>query len=59
MFKSSPQYQVEDGTSLIGEGLNIEGDLICTGKIEIAGIMNGSVKAENLKIFETGSISLS
>jgi len=56
MFKSSPQHQVEDGTSLIGEGLNIEGDLICKGKIEIAGIMNGSVKAENLKIFETGSV---
>ena len=56
MFKSSPQHSAEDGTSLIGEGLNIEGDLLCKGKIEIAGIMNGSVKAENLKIFETGSI---
>ena len=56
MFKSIPQHSVEDGTSLIGEGLNIEGDLICKGKIEIAGIMNGSVRAENLKVFETGSI---
>ena len=56
MFKSSPQHITEDGTSLIGEGLNIEGDLVCKGKIEVAGIMNGSVKAENLKVFETGSI---
>ena len=56
MFKNTSQYSVEDGTSLIGEGLNVEGDLICKGKIEVAGIMNGNVKAENLKVFETGSI---
>ena len=56
MFKSTPQHVTEDGTSLIGEGLNIEGDLIWKGKIEVAGIMNGSVRAENLKVFETGSI---
>ena len=56
MFKNSPQHIAEDGTSLIGEGLNIEGDLICKGKIEVAGIMNGNVKAEKLKVFETGSV---
>ena len=56
MFKSNTQHVSEDGTSLIGEGLNIEGDLICKGRIEVAGIMNGSVKAESLKVFETGSI---
>ena len=56
MFKNSSQHAVEDGTSLIGEGLNVEGDLICKGKIEVAGIMNGNVKAENLKVFETGSV---
>ena len=56
MFKSNTQHVSEDGTSLIGEGLNIEGDLICKGRIEVAGIMNGNVKAENLKVFETGSI---
>jgi len=55
MFKNSSP-QTEDGTSLIGEGLNIEGDLVCRGSIEVAGIMNGSVKAANLKILETGSV---
>ena len=55
MFKNSSP-QTEDGTSLIGEGLNIEGDLVCQGSIEVAGIMNGSVKAANLKILETGSV---
>ena len=45
-----------DGTSLIGEGLTIEGDLSCKGEIEIAGIMNGNIRAESLKVLETGSI---
>ena len=45
-----------DGTSLIGEGLTIEGDLSCKGEIEIAGIMNGNISAESLKVLETGSV---
>lgn len=45
-----------DGTSLIGEGLNIEGDMVCKGSIEVAGIMNGNIKSVNLKVLETGSI---
>ena len=45
-----------DGTSLIGEGLNIEGDMVCKGSIEVAGIMNGNIKSANLKVLETGSI---
>ena len=41
----------EDGASLIGEGLNIEGDLNCKGSIEVAGIMNGNIIASGLKGF--------
>ena len=33
----------EDGASLIGEGLNVEGELNCKGSIEVAGIMNGNI----------------
>ena len=55
MFKNSG-VKNEDGTSLIGEGLNIEGELNCQGSIEVAGIMNGNVRAQNLKILETGSV---
>ena len=55
MFKNSG-VKTEDGSSLIGEGLNIEGELNCQGSIEVAGIMNGNVRAQNLKILETGSI---
>ena len=46
----------EDGASLIGEGLNVEGDLNCKGSIEVAGIMNGNIIASGLKVLETGSI---
>jgi len=46
----------EDGASLIGEGLNVEGDLNCKGSIEVAGIMNGNIFAKGLKVLETGSI---
>ena len=53
---SNNNTRVEDGASLIGEGLNIEGDLNCKGSIEIAGIMNGSISARTLKVLETGSI---
>ena len=55
MFNNN-NSKTEDGTSLIGEGLNIQGDLVCSGSIEVAGIMNGNIKAENLKVLETGSI---
>ena len=46
----------EDGVSLIGEGLNVEGDLNCKGSVEVAGIMNGNILASGLKVLETGSI---
>jgi cytoskeletal protein CcmA (bactofilin family) len=55
MFKNNNSSNI-DGISLIGEGLNIEGDLNCRGEIEVAGIMNGNIKAESLKVLETGSI---
>ena len=55
MFKNNDRSS-SDGTSLIGEGLNIEGDMVCKGSIEVAGIMNGNIKSVNLKVLETGSI---
>lgn len=55
MFRNNDRSS-SDGTSLIGEGLNIEGDMVCKGSIEVAGIMNGNIKSVNLKVLETGSI---
>ena len=56
MFNNNNSQRTEDGTSLIGEGLNVEGDLNCKGSIEVAGIMNGNIIANGLKVLETGSI---
>ena len=56
MFNNNNTQRTEDGTSLIGEGLNVEGDLNCKGSIEVAGIMNGNIIANGLKVLETGSI---
>lgn len=56
MFNNNNSQRTEDGASLIGEGLNIEGDLNCKGSIEVAGIMNGNIIASGLKVLETGSI---
>ena len=53
---NSNNSRSEDGASLIGEGLNVEGDLNCKGSIEVAGIMNGNISAKGLKVLETGSI---
>ena len=36
--------------------MNVEGDLNCKGSIEVAGIMNGNILANGLKVLETGSI---
>ena len=47
---------VSSNVSHIGEGLQVEGDLICKGTIEISGIMNGNIRAYNIKLLETGSI---
>ena len=56
MFNNNNSQRTEDGTSLIGEGLNVEGDLNCKGSIEVAGIMNGNIIANGLEVLETGSI---
>ena len=56
MFNNNNSQRTEDGASLIGEGLNVEGDLNCKGSIEVAGIMNRNIIANGLKVLETGSI---
>ena len=53
---SNNNDSVSLNVSHIGEGLQVEGDLICKGTIEISGIMNGNIKAYDIKLLETGSI---
>ena len=55
MFNNNDS-NISPNVSHIGEGLQVEGDLTCRGTIEISGIMNGNIKAHNIKLLETGSI---
>ena len=44
------------GKSLVGETLQIEGDIRCSGYVDISGLINGNVFVSNLTVNETGSI---
>jgi cytoskeletal protein CcmA (bactofilin family) len=44
------------GRSLIGETLQLEGDLRSSGSVDIAGLVNGNVFVSEMIIKETGSI---
>ncbi len=56
MFKNNGSSNGAAGSSLIGESLQVEGELICKGNIEVAGLMNGNIKSRELRVLETGSI---
>ena len=44
------------GRSLIGETLQLEGDLRSSGSVDVAGLVNGNVFVSEMIITETGSI---
>ena len=44
------------GKSIVGETLQLEGDLRSSGSIEVSGLINGNVFVSELTITETGSI---
>ena len=44
------------GRSLVGETLQLEGDLRSSGAIDVAGLVNGNVFVSDIVITETGSI---
>ena len=44
------------GRSLVGETMQLEGDLRSSGAVDIAGLINGSVFVSEMIITETGSI---
>jgi len=44
------------GRSLIGETLQLEGDLRCSGSLDVAGLINGNVFVSETIINETGSV---
>ena len=44
------------GRSLVGETLQIEGDVKSSGNVDVAGLINGNVFVNEMIIVETGSI---
>ena len=60
MFKSFSTSKKElvshSGRSLVGETLQIEGDVKSSGSVDVAGLINGNVFVNDMIITETGSI---
>ena len=60
MFKNlrttEPAKLNHSGRSLVGETLQLEGDLRSSGNVDVAGLVNGYVFVSEMRITETGSI---
>ena len=60
MFKNLRLTEKKDlnhsGRSLVGETLQLEGDLRSSGSVDIAGLINGNVFVSEMIIMETGSL---
>ena len=44
------------GRSLVGETLQLEGDLRSSGNLDVAGLINGNIFVSEMTVTETGSI---
>ena len=60
MFKSLRAPEIKNlnhsGRSLVGETLQVEGDLRSSGGIDVAGLINGNVFVSEMTVSDTGSI---
>tara|TARA_B100001996_G_scaffold320361_1_gene264483 strand:- start:645 stop:1109 length:465 start_codon:yes stop_codon:yes gene_type:complete len=60
MFKTLRASETENlnhsGRSLVGETLQIEGDLRSSGSVDVSGLINGNVFVSEMTVTETGSI---
>ena len=56
MRPARPVAAVPVVASLIGEGLSIEGKLVCTGEVQIDGALKGELKAARVAVGATGEV---
>ena len=60
MFKSLRAPEIKNlnhsGRSLVGETLQVEGDLRSSGSVDVAGLINGNVFVSEMTVSDTGSI---
>ena len=46
----------QDGRSYVGETMHIDGNLDCSGAVDVAGLINGNVNVKEMIVYETGSV---
>ena len=60
MFKSLRAPEIKNlnhsGRSLVGETLQVQGDLRSSGGVDVAGLINGNVFVSEMTVSDTGSI---
>ena len=54
--KNSDMLLNQSGRSFVGESMQIEGDLDCSGTVDVAGLINGNVHVKEMIIFDSGSV---
>ena len=54
--KHSDELLKQSGRSYVGESMQIEGDLDCSGTVDVAGLIKGNVRVKEMLIFDTGSV---
>ena len=54
--KHSDALLKQSGRSYVGESMQIEGDLDCSGTVDVAGLIKGNVRVKEMLIFDTGSV---
>ena len=54
--KNSDSLLNQRGRSFVGETMQIEGDIDCSGTVDVAGLINGNVRVREMIVFDTGSI---
>lgn len=54
--KNSKELLNHRGRSVIGETMQIEGEMHSSGGMEVFGLINGNVYVKDIDIFETGSV---
>ena len=54
--KHSDALLKQSGRSYVGESMQIEGDLDCSGTVDVAGLIKGNVRVKEMFIFDTGSV---
>ena len=56
-FQSSESKKLNhSGRSLLGETMQLDGDLRSSGSVDVSGLVNGSIFVSEMTITETGSI---